>query len=1130
MKKWLTSTCLVLWVFAGYCRAYANDSADQEVLQRRISLNLVNQDVKVVLQQLSKLADVRFTYQTSVFGPTTRVSVQAQNLPLSKVLDQLLRPLQVEYKVEAQQIILIKQSPAAPRTAVDTEVSGTVTDEKGEPLPGVNILVKGTQRGVATDVKGQYRLRVPDENAVLVFSFVGFTPQEITVGTRTSLNVVLKADASALNEVVVVGYGTQRAQDVTGSVASISMKNVKEMPVAGLDQSLSGQIAGVQISSSNGVPGGGPQIQVRGIGAVGGGSQPLYVVDGFPLSTTSNQTSNPINDIPPQDIESITVLKDASATAIYGSRGANGVILITTKRGKTGKTNVQVGIYTGLQQIPDKGKPDLMNAQEFAQFRKEAISDRIRAEQNREATDVDIPEQYRNPERLGKGTNWFEAMTRVAPMTDVNLSLSGGNENLNTYVSAGFFQQDGVVTGTSFQRFSLRANIDGRLSDKLRVGVNLAPTFTRRQRGIFGGAGRGEQGFGEGLVASPLPPVYLSDGTYNPMIQSDGTFNYPNPVMVLNEVDDRSNSTRVLINAYAEYEPVKNLKFKTTFNTDWQDGRAEYFHPSTIGYLNQNPPTIPTARYNRNSYQNWLNENTLTYQTTFNEVHALTALLGFTIQQQTNKGASFTGENFPDDDVKTFNAAARITGSTGQEDWSLLSYLARLNYAYRDKYLLTATLRRDGSSRFGQDNRWGIFPSAALGWRISQEEFLKPVNWISDLKLRASYGVSGNFEIGNYTYLSQMISNNYVLGGTLVGGRQMETLGNPRLGWERMHELNVGIDFGLLSDRFYITADFYRRNTEDLLLNVEIPQSSGFGSVMENRGNVQNKGVELAITSRNISRGSFGWTTNFNIAFNRNKVLALGRSDRPILSGVSGEGNPTNITMLGRPLGLFYGYVFDGLYQSQEEINAGPAFPGAVPGNMRVKDVNGDGVITPVDDFDVIGNPYPKFTWGLTNTLNYRNFDLRVLVTGSVGGQRLHTAYEYLHNIDGVFNVTRDIKDRWRSPEQPGNGRIPTTNGSGRGRVMFRDVSSLWVEDNDYAWVKNITLGYNLSKGIGKVIRSARFYVSAQNAILITNYTGNPEVQNYGNSGTKSGTLVPGVDYSSYPVPRIFTVGTNLSF
>ncbi len=1003
-----------------------------------------------------------------------------------------------------------------------TDISGRLTDAAtGAALPSVTVGVKGSNKGTFSDASGRYSLKAAAADS-LVFSMIGFVTKTVLVGNRSKIDIQLESSNKVLTQVVVVGYGTQQKKDVTGSVGIVPMKNIKDLPVAGIDQALSGQIAGIQVNTSNGIPGGGPQVQVRGIGAVGAGSQPLYVIDGFPLSTTSVETSNPMNAINPQDIESMAVLKDASATAIYGSRGANGVVLITTKRGGSGKPTVQVSASAGWQTVPQKGRPDLMNGQEFAQFWRELTEDKIRFEQHREPTEADIPEKYRNPALIGKGTDWFEVVTRTAPMQELNVSVSGGGEKTRTYVSAGYLNQDGVMINTGYKRYTVRANVETILSNKLKVGVNIAPSFATK-KGSIRGEGRDEV-FG---IASPIEPVYLPDGSYNAFIQSPGTFGLPNPVMLLNETINNAQNNRLIISGWGELEVIKNLKFKSTFNVDWQSAKAEYFRPSTLGGTNSAPPTIPSGSVGNANIMNWLNENTLTYNWAPAGGHNLTALLGYTVQQQRETYANFTGTNFPDDNIKTLNAAATLTGGTDKQEWVLLSYLARVNYAYKDKYLVTATIRSDGSSRFGADNRWGTFPSLALGWRVSQEHFMLNAPVFSDLKIRASYGFTGNFNIGNYSYMSNIGTADYVLGGALAGGRVMNSFGNPVLGWEKMRELNIGLDVGLWKDRLYITADLYKRNTEDLLLQVEIPGSSGFTTVTENRGDLENRGLEIGIASRNIENSRFTWGTSFNIAFNRNKVLALGRSNDPIYSGNSSEGNPTNVTMVGRPLAMLYGYVFDGIYQNQAEVAKGPAFPGAIPGNIRFKDINGDGQITPRQDFDVIGNPYPNFIWGLTNTLTYGNFDLRVLVVGSMGADRLHATNDYNGNIDGVFNVRREVKDRWRSESQPGNGRIPTTNGSGRGRVMFRDVSSLTVEKNDYAWVKNITLGYTIPKK--GFIASARIYASVQNAFLFTKYSGNPEVSNYLGKGG-SGALVPGIDYSNYPVPRIFSLGTNLTF
>ncbi|MFH5834268.1 SusC/RagA family TonB-linked outer membrane protein [Halalkalibaculum sp. DA3122] len=966
-----------------------------------------------------------------------------------------------------------------------------------------------------------------------MFSFIGYQTREVPINGRTQIDAVLTPQALVGEDVVVVGYGTQRSEEVITSTSTISMEDVEDLPVSGVDQSLSGQMAGVRVRTSNGIPGGGPQIKIRGIAAVGAGSDPLYVVDGFPLPTSSDQISNPINDIAPQDIESITVLKDASATAIYGSRGANGVVLITTKKGRSGDYRVQISAKTGLQRIPEREMPDLMNAEEFARFKKESIIDQIRVQENREATDADIPELYQNPEELGEGTDWFDVISRVGQTHDLNFSLSGGNENVRSYVSAGYFNQEGVIKTSGYQRFSVRANVDADLTSNIRAGVNIAPTFSFRESSVTGGIGRGGGGFGDALVASPIPPVYNEDGSYNAMIDGPaGIFPYPNPLMSLTEIDEESRNTRILFNIFGEYEIVDNLVLKSTFNTDWEDSQREYFRPSTVGALFTYPPTIPEADYDRGSYLNWVNENTLSYQNTFGDGHNVSGLLGFSIQKNINESASFDGDEFPDDDVQTFNAAARITGATSESEWSLISYLARANYNYKDRYLLTATVRRDGSSRFGSNNRWGIFPSAAIGWHLSNESFMGDVDWVSDLKLRASYGQAGNFKIGNYTYMSQIESNDYILGGSLAGGRTMESLGNPNLGWEKTSEFNLGLDIGVFDDRLYLITEFYKKNTQDLLLNVEIPQSSGFSNLFVNRGEIENVGMEFDLTSRNIVSSGFSWSTSLNLSTNKNEVLALGRGDEPILSGSSYEGNPTHITMVGQPIGMFYGYVHDGIYQNQQQVDSQPSFPGAIPGNMRVKDINGDGVINPIEDFTIVGNPYPDFTWGMTNNLTYKNFDFKVLLTGSVGGERMVANRFTTYLLDGLFNVSRDLLDRWRSPENPGNNYVPTTAGSARGRRMFRDSGSQLVEKNDYVWVKNITLGYTLPSTLldKMAAQRARLYISVQNPLLFTDYAGrNPEVTNYGNQAG-GGALVPGFDSNPYPTPMIFTTGINLTF
>lgn len=1107
--------CILFFLSVGL--VFASGSYSQNTV---LSLKMSGKTVAEVLETIEEKTEFHFFYNSKLVDTNRLVTVDVDNKDVFVVLDQLFDGKDVAYKVVDKDIILATTGV----TGINQQrisITGVVNDESGEPIIGANVIEKGTTNGIITGLDGRFSLQV-SSGAILQVSYIGYIPQEIPIGNRTSFSVALKEDLQSLEEVVVVGYGTQRARDITTSVANVSMRNIREMPVAGLDQSLTGQVAGVTINNSNGIPGGGPLVQIRGLGAVGAGSQPLYVVDGFPLPSTSDQKSNPINDIPPQDIASITILKDASATAIYGSRGANGVILVTTHRGRTGKPSIKVNAYTGIQEVIPEEKPNMMNATEFAQFQKERFED----------LGLEVPKLYQNPEALGKGTNWFDELTRVAAVNEVNLSITGGGDNITSYASIGYMKQDGVVIETDFERMTARVNVDAKLGNRFNIGLNLAPTFTWKTRDMTGGNGRDHE-LGWAVAANPIAPVYNADGSYNTMIgdETGTTWNYPNLVQAMKEINQRTKSQRMIASVFGEYEIIKDLKFKSSFNVDWYGSNYTSFRPSTLGNVNSAPPSIPSSKYRQTNYLNWASENTLTYMKNIGD-HSISGLLGFTFQTQKNEGGDFDGNDYTSDEIETFNAAGRVGGwNSWVDDWALISYLARVTYNFKQRYLLTAAIRWDGSSRFGEDNRWGTFPSVSAGWRLNEESFLKNTKWISDLKLRASYGLAGNFDIGNYTYMSQITKANYVLNGSLAGGRRMNSVGNPNLGWERVYEWNIGLDFGIFNDRVLFLADFYRRNTKDLLLDVELPASSGFSSAKENNGNLQNTGLELSVTSRNISNGDFAWTTNANIAFNKNKVISLGRDNAPLLTGYSGEQNPTHITMVGKPLGLFYGYVVEGIYTQEDIDNPNvPKFPGAIAGNIKMKDVDGSGDITAVNDFDIIGDPYPDFTFGLTNTFMYKNLDLRIQMTGSVGGQLMKTQYEYTHNIDGIFNVTKDMADRYRSESQPGNGRIPTTSGSSRGRVMFRDVNSDWIKDNDYLWIKNITLGYTFDNGIGKIFSNARFYFSVQNAFLISGYDGNPEITNYGNSGAKSGSMVPGVDYTGYPVARVYSLGMNLTF
>ncbi|MCX2482812.1 SusC/RagA family TonB-linked outer membrane protein [Pedobacter sp. MR2016-24] len=1026
-------------------------------------------------------------------------------------------------------VLLLILTTATNALSQQITITGKVTDKNdGNPLPGVTVKVKGTAAGATTNSNGVYSLKTVD-HAILTFSYIGYHQMEVAVAGKTTLDVQLVSNNQRLDEIVVIGYGTTTKKDATGAVATLSAAQMKDLPVSSVDQKLKGQIPGVQISTTTGTPGGGTSIKIRGSGSIGAGDNPLFVVDGYPISNTSGQVSNPLNVINPNDIESVTVLKDASSTAIYGSRGSNGVIVITTKQGARGIPVVNVSAFTGIQQVPQKGRPQMLNGTEFAQFRKDIIIDDF-ASRGLVATDADIPAAFRNPAQYGEGTNWYNEIIHNAPTSNLDASISGGSENTKYSFSLGYLNQEGTLRYTGFERYAIRMNTESKIGKKLRVGLNIAPTNSVQHLNSF------ESDFvdvlSRSLWLSPLIPVTDASGNLTPYILSPDMYAGPNPLNSLEFAGTKSKNFRGLGTVFAEYQLLDGLKLKYSFNVDYINGSSFVFNPSFVGGVNAPPPVVPNSSTNKSTSFNWLSEALLTYDKTFAKDHRLNVVLGYSAQQERAESLNLFADNYPDDKIQTINAASIISSyGADVQKWSIISYLARVNYTYKDKYLFTGTVRTDGSSRFGSNNRYGTFPSAAVGWRVSQEDFMKSVGWLSDLKLRATYGLSGNFNIGNYTYITNIGSSNYAFGGQLASGRIPASLNNPNLTWEESSQLDAGIDLGLFKDRVYVNLDYYKRITKGMLYNSEIPLSSGYSNAIINSGKIENKGFEFGLTSKNLE-GEFTWSTSANIAFNRNKVLALNDNNDPVYSGRSGEGSYQHITQVGRPVGEFYGYILEGIYRDQDDLANSPKHVTSVVGSVKYKDVDNNGIIEPVKDFAVIGSPQPDFTWGLTNTFGYKGFDLNLLLVGSQGGQILKTANQYLLNIDGIFNVDQKVLNRWRSPENPGDGFTPTTNGS---RVIYRDVNSSWVESASYMRIQNVTLGYKFSgKWLenSKVIKGARIYSSVQNLATFTKYSGaNPEVSRNTISGNAvSSALVPGEDFTNYPLPRTFILGVNLTF
>lgn len=1003
-------------------------------------------------------------------------------------------------------------------------VSGKVTEEGGQPLPGVTIIEKGSTTGTTTQTDGTYSFRVTSSQAVLVFSFVGYTSEEIAVGNKSTINAVLLPDTKQLGEIVVVGYGTQQKKDLTGSVASVTAKDIQRLPVARLDQALQGQVAGLQISTTSGAPGGNASILVRGIGSVSGGVEPLIVVDGFPGVTS-------LNSINSGDIESIEVLKDASATAIYGSRGSNGVIIVTTKKGKAGQSSITFDTYVGFQQPAHLIK--LMNAKQFAQY---AIDGRNNGwidngGPNAKITDPNsvrqnsyrIPVSWQDPNNLAYDTDWQKEIFRTAPIQNYQLSATGGTEKIRYAVSGGYFDQKGILISSGFKRYTARLNIEGRPSKRLTFGMNLAPTYSS----VDDVPSTGHYGdfniINSAWTMPPMIPVYNPDGSYGNTFDlvNEGAVTVQNPVKIANELKNFSSQFFLQGNAFGEYEILDGLKLKVSVGTVLTYNKSSYFKPST---LSSSAPTAPaTANSSISEGVNWLNENTLNYRRAFGK-HSFDAVVGFTAQKTTSTANTNNATNFPDDLLENVSGGQVTGGNYTIGEWSLLSYLGRVNYSFNDRYLVTATIRSDGSSRFGANNRWGTFPSFSVGYRLSEENFIKNIKAIDDVKLRVSYGFSGNNDIGNYRAIGLLSDIYYVLGNTQVPGLSQSSFTNNSLGWETSKQFDLGLDIALFNNRLQFTGDYYNRRNTDMLLSKAIPSTSGYTSAWVNVGELENKGVELSLTGRPITGSGFQWSSNFNITFNKNKVLRLGSADEQIFSD-GGRGN-TNLTVVGRPIGSFYGHVYEGIFLKPEDLTNHATQNGAKLGDIMYKDVDGNGIVNDADR-DFIGNPQPKFYYGFNNTFTYKNWSLNVLLNGTQGNDVFWAGGVFAYGFHGVQNSLASIEEtRWRSVDQPGDGKSPrAVRGALNNNLRY---SSFFVFKGNYMRIRNVTLNYNLPQNLSRKMKmqAARVYLTGTNLYTFTKYPGyDPEISNSGDN-----LLAAGIDYAGYPPARTITAGLSVTF
>jgi TonB-linked SusC/RagA family outer membrane protein len=1109
-------------VFSCTLCAHSTVTVGQEVYNKEISISVKEQNIKFTLDKIAKTAGINFSYSPQLIESLRKVNINERNKRLSYVLDKLLSGLNISYSYFNNYIVLNKREPGkelaavSPAAAVVKAVSGKVTDSKGVGLPGVTIRVKGTAEGVTTDATGNYKINVPDDDAVLVFQYIGFISQEIPVNGSVSINVSLQAESKNLDEVIVVAYGSTTQRANTGAMETVKAKELEDIPAAQFTQKLQGKLAGVQINQINGKPGQGMQVLVRGSASLSTSSAPLYVVDGFPVV-------GDISNINPDEIETITVLKDAAATALYGSRGAFGVVVVTTKSAKPGQTNISANAYIGTQRVPQRGRPDMMDGTEWAQFKKESFQD----------LGQPVPAAFENPAQYGKGYDWYNSMFRSAVISDYSVSINTSKENVSSSVTLGYFRQDGVLLNSYYNRFTVRANNLFKVTNNIKIGLNVAPTYnydnTPASDGLFyNGGGL----INNAMLTPPIIPIYNPDGSLPVSITTPGVTSFPTPnwVRSIQDTKSKTNTYRLLSNAFVTYEPIKDLVLKSSINIDLGSSAFNYFQPSTAGRAFAATPSQLTANLSQtnSNYYSWLTENTASYSKQIKQ-HHFNLLAGYTAQKTRGTSTNVNGYNYADDRVQTIDAAlVKNNPSSDIQEWSLISYLSRLDYNYDGKYFFQASLRRDGSSRFGANNKYGNFPAASVGWVASDESFLKENKYISFLKIRASYGITGNFNIGNYTqYATLSAGQNVPFNGATNSGSAVVGLGNSNLGWEKTGQLDLGLDIAFLNNRINLTYDYYRKKTTNLLYTLPVPQESGFSTFTGNIGAVKFWGHEFALNTNNLV-GKFKWNSSFNISFSDNRVLALSNISNVLYWGT---GSATTITQVGGRIGQFYGLVQQGVYTNQADYNNSPKNVNSQVGTIKYKDVNGDGVITygngPTGDKAILGNPFPKYQFGFTNSFSYEHFDLSIVASGSYGNKVASMADQGTANLDGVFNVLKDVQDRWRSATDPGAGKYgKTTASTGDERDQF---SSRFVQDGSYLTIKNITLGYSLPVTKLAGIKSIRVYTSVQQAFVFTKYKGsNPEVSTDPN-GNPTGSLAQGLDFTAYPLPRTFTLGLNLN-
>jgi TonB-linked SusC/RagA family outer membrane protein len=1096
---------------------YANRSEGQTILDKPVTISVENLAIHKVISKIEKQTGVEFIYSPNVIEAYRKISCSANEKKLGNFIDDYIRPLGIGYKILNDQILLfpIVDHRSSPKDSSEDlreqreyaeTVTGTITNELGQPLVGVSITIKGSNLGTTTNSAGKFTLEVPDKSAVLVISYLGYISKEVSAN-QSVVTISLEPMEKMMQDVVIVGYGTVKRTDLTGSVSSVSSDKITQVKaISNVAHALQGQAAGVQVAQRSGQPGENVSIIIRGNNSIQASNSPLYVVDGLPLDGLSAQLN-------PSDIENIEILKDASSTAIYGSRGANGVIMITTKKGKEGKPKINYNGYFGVQSL--RKKMDLINAQEFAMLQNEvAANDGTPAKWSQSQIDS----------LGGKGTDWQDLVYRNAIVQNHDVSVSGGNGGTKYYTSLGYFDQDGIIQNSGFKRYSFRTNLDQKFNDKFTANLSLSLQQSNyAQNNYFNADGNGGVPFTT-MVIPPTQGVYQPDGKYT--VFTGVPWGQTNPYGMSKEEQRADKSFRIIGNLGLTYTIIEGLKLRVNAGVDNTSGRFDYYAPRSLSlFVNGG------AFKNYSNSFTFVNENYLNYNKRFGD-HGLDVVAGFSIQESKFENLnSGTFQNFLTDIYGNNNLAAagvRPTNTnSGFSDNKLISYLGRVNYTFADKYLLTLTGRYDGSSRFSANNKFAFFPSGAVGWRISEEGFMQNVKAVSNLKLRASYGVAGNQAIGNYQTLGQLSTTNITLNNAAFTTYFLSRLENNSLKWESTRQFDVGIDLGLFNERLQFTADYYNKRTVDLLLNVTLPPNTGFTSALQNVGVVGNKGFEFQLNAK-VLTGKLKWNSTLTYSSNRTEVIDLGKDayGKPITYKEVGTGGNWFPLFTGQSMQQLYGYKVIGVYQSDAEAVSNGE-PTKKAGNYKFQDTDGNGIVDGSDRV-ILSNFQPKFTFGFNNSFSYSNFTLSFLIVGSVGNDIANEFRKYNITLNGNWVPSREAyENRWVA----GKGTNMFDRPSANSGSDIRDyANSLWIENGSYVRVRDITLSYNFPAVVTNKLKLSglELYVSGQNLITLTNYSGYDPESSWDQSGITP--RVTGWDRGMYPSTKVITGGVRVNF